>query len=199
MPAPDCVRGAAAMAAVQGQPSAGLPLDGALWRFAVALYGSPGVAQACLALQDRFELDVNLLLFAAWLGAERRLALPAAEAASARQRTAAWHGEIVRPLRRIRQRMKSGPAPAPSPETQSLRADLKAVELDAERIELALLERIGDELKPAALGGVEGGSPVGHNLRSMVAQCVPDGTDPEAERQIGLIERAALELSESRP
>ena len=41
---------------------------GALWDFAVRLYAEPGVGEACLALQDRFGVDVPLLLWAAWLG-----------------------------------------------------------------------------------------------------------------------------------
>ncbi|HEX6103216.1 MAG TPA: TIGR02444 family protein, partial [Alphaproteobacteria bacterium] len=48
-----------------GSSSAG---DCPFWSFSVALYGRPGVAPACLALQDRFGCDVNLLLFAIWAG-----------------------------------------------------------------------------------------------------------------------------------
>lgn len=199
MPPRDCDLGGAAIPIVQGQPSADLPLDGSLWRFAVALHGRPGVADACLALQNRFELDVNLLLFAAWLGAERRLALSEAEAASARQRTAAWHAEIVHPLRRIRQRMKNGPGPAPSPKTESLRDELKAVEIGSERIELALLEMIAGELERDAMPGIEHEPPVRRNLHVTVAQFVADGIDSEADRQVGVIERAALVLPQGKP
>lgn len=41
------------------------------WRFSCAVYAAPGVAQACLELQDTHGADVNLLLLAAWLGAAR--------------------------------------------------------------------------------------------------------------------------------
>ena len=40
-----------------------------LWDWAVAAYGRPGVAPACLDLQDRFEQNVPLLLAAAWSAA----------------------------------------------------------------------------------------------------------------------------------
>src|SRR4029077_986465 len=39
-----------------------------LWRFSLAFYALPGVARALIALQDRDGLDVNLMLFAMWLG-----------------------------------------------------------------------------------------------------------------------------------
>ena len=45
----------------------------------------------------------------------------------------------------MRRRLKLGPGPAPTEETASLRERIKAVELDAERIELAFLERLSIE------------------------------------------------------
>ena len=42
------------------------------WRFSLRTYGAPGVARACLALQDACGADVNLLLFCCWLGVEGR-------------------------------------------------------------------------------------------------------------------------------
>ena len=44
----------------------------ALWRFSLAFYARPGVAEALIALQDRAGLDVNLMLFALWLGVSGR-------------------------------------------------------------------------------------------------------------------------------
>ncbi len=37
--------------------------------YAAALYGRPGVAEACLELQERVGADVNLVLLACWLAA----------------------------------------------------------------------------------------------------------------------------------
>ena len=46
------------------------------WEFSLAHYELDDVPQACLALQDEFGLDVNLLLYAAWLaGMDRCLTL----------------------------------------------------------------------------------------------------------------------------
>ncbi|CAK9057035.1 Uncharacterized HTH-type transcriptional regulator YdhC, partial [Durusdinium trenchii] len=38
-----------------------------LWAYAVALYGRDGVSDACLELQERFDADVPVLLYALWL------------------------------------------------------------------------------------------------------------------------------------
>jgi uncharacterized protein (TIGR02444 family) len=112
----------------------------------VALYGRDGVANACLLLQQRTSLDVNVLLMAAWMGARRKRALGAAEAARARALVADWHAQIVTPLRAIRRRLKSGPPPAPSEQTDLLRAKIQAIEISAEIIELSQLQGLADEM-----------------------------------------------------
>ena len=111
----------------------------ALWRFALTVYQKPGVSDACLLLQDRHGCNVTLLLFAAWAGAERGVALTADEIAAAGNAVGPWHGEVVEPLRAVRRRLKHGPPPAPDSETAKLRARLQAIEIDAERIELEML------------------------------------------------------------
>jgi hypothetical protein len=47
------------------EPAAG---DGGLWPFALGFYARPGVAAALIALQDNAGVDVDLVLFAMWLG-----------------------------------------------------------------------------------------------------------------------------------
>lgn len=113
--------------------------------FAVDLHRRPGVAEACLVLQDRAGLDVNVLLAAAWLGARRRIILAAEDVARMDDHVRGWHQEVVVPLRAVRRRLRSGPHPAPSNATAGLRADLQMVEIGAELLEL-------DELQVVAAG-----------------------------------------------
>ena len=55
-------------------PAAGT-LDNAFWKFSLAVYATPGVAGECLAVQESLGVDVNVLLFCAWLAAARKVAL----------------------------------------------------------------------------------------------------------------------------
>lgn len=105
-----------------------------LRRFALTVYRCDGVSEACLHLQDRFGTNVNLVLFAAYLGVGGPVQPSAIDAA--RARVDAWHREVVVPLRRVRRRLKSGPPPAPDDRTAALREKLKALEVEAELIEL---------------------------------------------------------------
>jgi uncharacterized protein (TIGR02444 family) len=117
-----------------------------LWDYAVALYGRPGVEQACLVLQDEHGVDVPCLLFVAWLGGVCGVELDAAGAREIGSSVAHWQNEVVGPLRQARRRLREAPLPRANAEAAALRARVKAIELDAERIELAALERIGRDL-----------------------------------------------------
>lgn len=124
---------------------------GGLWDYAVALYARPGVAEACLALQDDHGVDVPCLLFAAWAGAARGIALDAASAAEAVALTAGWQRAVVAPLRDVRRRLKDAPQSHPAG-AEVLRGQVKAAELEAERIELAALGAFGAALTAGDAG-----------------------------------------------
>ena len=117
---------------------AGLP-EGPFWRFSLAFYARPGVAEACLALQDREGADVNLLLLALWLGARgHRLDAAAGRRLAGQGRD--WQNAVVAPLRQVRRRLKAhADLPWPEP-VAALRRDLAGVELGLEQVEQALLE-----------------------------------------------------------
>ena len=134
---------------------------GALWDFAVRLYAEPGVSEACLALQDRFGVDVPLLLWAAWLG-------DGADAAALRAGDRAvgpWRARAVRPLRALRRHLRHTVAGLDGDAQQAWRSSVKRLEIDAERIALGVLAEIGRRngranLVPfAAVFGLEGSSP----------------------------------------
>src|SRR5262245_52444325 len=107
-------------------------LEGPHWTFALELYGQPGVAEACLLLQDRLGVDVNVLLFSMFAARERGIALDGRDLRGIDAVVAPWREEIVVALRGVRRRMKAGPEPAPSEATERLRAEVKAAELHAE-------------------------------------------------------------------
>jgi uncharacterized protein (TIGR02444 family) len=115
-----------------------------LWSFSLRLYAAPGVADACLEAQDIHGADVNLLLWAAWLAVQGHDLTPA-EVTEAEAATRPWRDEVVRTLRSVRRRLKSGPLPAPTMATESLRAQVKAAELEAERMQQSLLQHLPAE------------------------------------------------------
>jgi uncharacterized protein (TIGR02444 family) len=107
----------------------------AFWAFSLAIYAAPGVAEDCLALQDRHGLDVNIALFCCWHGWSGRGRLTAAEIAAAEARVVDWTRDIVVPLRSVRRALK----PLAAPAAATIRTSVKRLELDAEREEQRLL------------------------------------------------------------
>lgn len=101
------------------------------WVFSLAVYDRPGVADACLALQDRLGLDVNLLLFCLWAGhCGHRLS--AEELAALDAASAPWRDSVIRPLRGVRRWLKQ-PAQEGDADASALRREIQRLELAAER------------------------------------------------------------------
>lgn len=112
------------------------------WDFSQRVYGAPGVAGACLGLQDRRGADVNLLLFACWVAARGLGALDAGRRAQAETCVGAWRGRVVEPLRAARNAIKAGIAGAPAEEAAALRRVILNAEIEGERIAQAMLETL---------------------------------------------------------
>ncbi|MBW8881799.1 MAG: TIGR02444 family protein, partial [Asticcacaulis sp.] len=98
-----------------------------LWDWAVAVYERPGVADACLRLQDAHGQCVPLLLWAAWSG-QTDQAVAAEAAAQARS----WL-QIIEPLRMLRRRLKTPVCRDDDAARLPLRERVKATELAAEQ------------------------------------------------------------------
>ena len=109
------------------------------WAFALQLYAQPGVADACLKLQDEAGVDVMMSLMIVFAAATRRVLLTPAEIRELDEACRPWREQIVHPLRAIRTRLKSGPPPAPGNATEPFRSTIKAAELAAERLQNQLL------------------------------------------------------------
>ena len=112
-------------------------VDTPLWRFSLALYGRPGVDGACLSLQERHGLDVNVLLLCVWTGHEG-IRLSRDDIAGLAQRVGDWQAQVVQPLRAVRRWLKMQES-APAEPAERLRSGVKEQELAAEQLQQAIL------------------------------------------------------------
>ena len=118
------------MSAAEAPSAQGSPF----WRFSLRFYRQPKVADACIALQEEAGVDVNLLLFLLWQ-ATRKRAFSAAEVEELERRIGAWRDMTVIPLRALRRALKSPPALVAGATAELFRTRIKAVELEAERLQ----------------------------------------------------------------
>lgn len=117
-----------------------------LWSWAVAAYGREGVAEAALALQDEHGQCVPLLLWAAFV---RPAAPDLIGRAVSLART--WETAAILPLRAARRGLKAELPGAADTARETLRARVKAAELESERLLLSALAGL-DEPREAPLG-----------------------------------------------
>lgn len=120
------------------------------WTWALEAYARPGAAPACLDLQDHHGQCVPYLLWAAWAAREGRVldrqTLEAGAGVSAR-----WEAAGVGPLRAARRAMKPEVPGVADAAREALRAEVKALELQAEQLLIETLEALAPESGGAAL------------------------------------------------
>src|SRR5258707_7054244 len=101
----------------------------AFWRFSLMIYARPGAAETLIGLQDRAGHNVNLILFAMWLGICEGRRLDAVGLARAKAAMGPLDRDIVRPLRRLRRGLRDDP----DAEVRDLHRRVLALEIAAER------------------------------------------------------------------
>lgn len=153
-----------------------LDLDGPLWRFALQFYALPSVAEACLTLQDEAGLDVIQLLAATYADLILRRSLSAEDVSELNRQTSEWRAATVLPLREIRRVLKP-PRDGFPEERQLLREKVKAAELLAEQIQLAMTEQWLGRREPSP------GLPMQEVLGLLLSK---DGSQQGSERTIGI-------------
>ena len=118
------------------------------WQFSIKFYAVPGVAEACIELQDQAKVDVNILFFLLWNATQGRT-YKKADVAEVERLIGAWRDIAVVPIRNVRRALKVPPAVMTPEAAEGFRTRVKAVELEAERLqqealyELAQTSRLG--------------------------------------------------------
>lgn len=111
------------------------------WEFSLRFYARPRAAPACLELQDRAGVDVNVMLYLLFLAHQGRQ-LDRDNISLIDATVNEWRDQVVKPLRTIRRRLKDGMGPVDLDATAALRTEVKRIELEAERIEQHTLEQL---------------------------------------------------------
>lgn len=112
-----------------------------LWDWSIRVWAVESVQVASLDLQDAQGQNLPLLLWAAWCARTGRA--PDADDIEAACDTArVWQEIAVAPLRAIRRQLKTRVPDFSDEDREAVRAQVKAIELDAERRLLAALEAL---------------------------------------------------------
>lgn len=96
-------------------------------------------------MQSTLNIDVNVLLYVGWISNAHHVKLPDDAIAALDGRIQTWRDTVVRPLRTIRQDLKTMPIMAHDA-VKHLRSEIAHIELRAEQFEQAMLYDATDEL-----------------------------------------------------
>ena len=124
------------------------PQGSPFWQFSLGFYRAPGVADACILLQDEAGVDVNLLFFLLWNASLKRQ-FASTDVNSVDSHVAAWRKTAVIPLREIRRALKSATGLIEPGAAELFRTKVKGLELEAERLQQEALFALSQS---AALG-----------------------------------------------
>jgi uncharacterized protein (TIGR02444 family) len=169
-------------------------LDTPLWHFSLAVYRREGVQDECLDVQERLGVDVNLLMFCAYVGAVESVALSDQEVADAAAAIGTWNADMVHALRQVRRTLKpwgAGGQGEISQVAEALRVKVKGADLEAERIEQAML---WVWLRARAAGWRHAGrqAALDANVRCLLTRCGAKGAQAEPARTMPHLIEAAL-------
>jgi uncharacterized protein (TIGR02444 family) len=123
------------------------PQGSPLWRFSVELYRAPGFSDACIRLQDEAGVDVNIVFFLLW-NASLKKQFSADDVRATDRAVAAWRETAVIPIRNIRRALKDAPILPDPGVVEGYRTKIKAIELEAERLEHEALSDFFQEAAP---------------------------------------------------
>jgi len=172
------------------------PAVPSFWDFSLAFYAMPGVAEACLQLQDSGGADVNVLLFLLYR-ARNGCMLSAAEVRHIEALAAPWREAVVVPLRTVRRTLKAPVGAFPPQLTAALRTEIKRIELAAERVQQETLERLAAIEAPGA-ACMDSAACARVHLQHY-GDCIGTLADDATEQILGQFVALVREPSRSRP
>jgi uncharacterized protein (TIGR02444 family) len=160
------------------------------WDYSYALHESKGIGPACIELQDRHGLDVNLILYCSWVAASGRGALDAVALRRAAGTVREWQKRVSSVIRDVRRLLKTDALGVPDELVEEFRKKLLDVEIESERISLDVLLTVAPVPDGARDDAARRGM-VRDNIEGYfkLAGIVPDERDRAA---IALIADAAL-------
>ena len=139
------------MSSVESGP---LPQSSPFWTFSLGYYRGPGVSEACLELQDNCGVDVNVVLFLLWLASQQRR-LAADQVKRLADKVRPWQTDVIGPIRALRRRLKTDAPLLDKGAAELFRTRIKAIELEAERLQQEAMYAMAAGMTSEAAPSVE--------------------------------------------
>jgi len=124
------------------------------WTFSLGYYRGAGVSEACLELQDNCGVDVNVVLFLLWQASQRRR-VASADVKALADKVRPWQIEVIGPIRALRRKLKTDAPLLDKGSAELFRTKIKAIELEAERLQQEAMQALAASLRSEPVETVE--------------------------------------------
>jgi uncharacterized protein (TIGR02444 family) len=151
-----------------------------LIEFALAFYADKQVAGQLLAWQDRLGADVNVLIYAIWLGVAKSAVAGDRTIGEADDAIADWRGSVILPLRGVRKAL-AGFQDTDGEAAAAIRESVKRIEIEAE---LVALRRLAALPVPPAASPTGAGPPALENRRCALRFISGADADVRTEKEL---------------
>lgn len=168
------------------------------WTYSLSVYGKDGVSAACIALQDRHGLDVNLLLYCLWNGHEGGGVLTQADFDRLSAASAEWNADVICRLRAARLAIKTGFAALPAELRDTFRKRILEIEIDGERAEQLLLAPLLDRPRDRGKSAENRARDTAACLAAYLAYRAVDPAPPDVEALSVMLTAACPEADATR-
>ena len=134
--------------------TASTPQTNPFWTFSLGYYRGAGVSEACLELQDNCGVDVNVVLFLLWQATQRRQ-LGAVQVKALAEKVGPWQIDVIGPIRGLRRMLKGNAPLLDKGSAELFRTKIKAIELEAERLQQEAMCAMATGMTTEAAASVE--------------------------------------------
>ena len=114
--------------------------DSDFWDFSISFYMQPEVEKICIELQNKYEFDINIILFVFWLAAEKNTVLTTDKWQLLLTVSLPWQ-EIIKPLRKSRALLKDSTIAWPADFQYETKDSIGQIEINAEHIQQLAMEK----------------------------------------------------------
>ena len=130
------------------------PQANPFWTFSLGYYRGAGVSEACLELQDTCGVDVNVVLFLLWQATQKRQ-LGAIQVKALAEKVGPWQIDVIGPIRGLRRMLKGNAPLLDKGSAELFRTKIKAIELEAERLQQQAMHAMAAGMTSEAAPSVE--------------------------------------------
>jgi uncharacterized protein (TIGR02444 family) len=134
--------------------TASAPQTNPFWTFSLGYYRGAGVSEACLELQDECGVDVNVVLFLLWQATQKR-SFAAVQVKALTEKVGPWQIDVIGPIRGLRRMLKGNAPLLDKGSAELFRTKIKAIELEAERLQQEAMHAMAAGMKSEAAPSTE--------------------------------------------